>query len=105
VLRHRCSGGGIERCGSRRQRAGARTQAPNGGSPGSVTMGDGQGSLAELLIAVRPWNCAGGNGVARAGERGVHGGAFFPTLTGGPGLREETVTLGRQRAGPRWQRH
>jgi hypothetical protein len=27
--------------------AGARMQAPNSGSPGSVTMGDSQGSLAE----------------------------------------------------------
>jgi hypothetical protein len=62
--------------------------------PGSVTMGDGQGCLEEILIALRPWNHAGGNGTAGAGECGVCGGEFFPTLTGGPFAREERVTGG-----------
>jgi hypothetical protein len=41
-----------------------------------VTIADGQGSLA--------------------GERGVRGGEFVPTLTGGPDMREERVTVARQ---------
>jgi hypothetical protein len=53
-------------------------------------MGDGQGSLAKLLIVVRPWNRAGGNGAAGAGERS---GDFFPTLTDGPSMREERVAV------------
>jgi hypothetical protein len=81
--------------------AGTRMQAPNGGSPGSVTMGDGQGSMAELLITARPQNHVGGNDAVRAGERGVQ---IFPTLTGRSDMREERVTVGRQRVGPWWQR-
>jgi hypothetical protein len=62
--------------------------------PSSVAMGDGQGRLEELLVALRLRNRAGGNGAARAGECGVCGGEFFPTLTGGPFAREERVTGG-----------
>jgi hypothetical protein len=79
ALRHQFCGGDNERSDNRRQRVGAHTQAPNGGSLGSVTMGNDQGSLAKLLVMARPWNRTGGNGAARAGERGVHGGEFFPT--------------------------
>jgi hypothetical protein len=57
---------------------GARMQAPNSGSLGSMTIGDGQGSLVELLITARPQNRTSGNGVAGARERGMRGGEFSP---------------------------
>jgi hypothetical protein len=78
---------------------GASTLAPNGRSPGSVTMGDGQGSLAELLIATWPRNRANGNDAAGAGEGAACAvGNFFPTLTGGPSPRGE----GDRWAGSAW---
>jgi hypothetical protein len=76
------------------QWAGARTQAPNGGSSGSVNMGDDQGSLAEPLLVARLQNCVGGNSATGAGVRDLRSGEFFPTLTGRPGAREERVMGG-----------